>query len=266
MSTDLDRAPTNPTGVDVLAYLGLDPRDIKAQALVTICQRYALDPIAGHVVLVDRKPYITRDGLLHVAHRSGQLDGIELVSGPELIEGEWRCVVAVYRKDMSRPFTFPGRYPAKGHRYAPEMALKTAESMALRRAFDVTGLASIDEVHDAPAASAEVEDDPDPDRPGHAIARPRYRTTPGGQPYINPPTDKQLTAWNARLRAAGCRDETHRGWATATLLDAPAYIASLRDLTREQLSALLQLGPDDLADALAVTADLPHPDDEDTPA
>lgn len=48
---------------------------------------------------------------------------------------------------MGRPFTFPGRYPVNGSnkQYAEEMAIKTAESHALRRAFDVNGIPSIDE-------------------------------------------------------------------------------------------------------------------------
>jgi hypothetical protein len=41
---------------------------------------------------------------------------------------------------MSRPFTYAGRYPTQGgnQKFAPEMATKVAEVMALRRAFDVS--------------------------------------------------------------------------------------------------------------------------------
>ena len=107
-------------------------------------RQYDLDLLLRHVVIVEGKPYITRDGLLHVAHRSGVLDGIE-VTDPELVKLEgvgefWRARASVYRKDMSRPFVYQGRYPAKGGntRFAPEMAVKVAEVMALRRAFDVS--------------------------------------------------------------------------------------------------------------------------------
>lgn len=134
----------------VLAFLGLSPDDPKSQALVAVCQRYDLDPLLKHVVIIPGSgPYITRDGLLHVAHRSGQLDGIEVVQEPTLSDDgkEWMCRVAVYRKDMSRPFSYPGRYAAAGKNrdYAQEMSLKAAEAHALRRAFDVTGLPAIDE-------------------------------------------------------------------------------------------------------------------------
>jgi hypothetical protein len=41
---------------------------------------------------------------------------------------------------MGRPFTYAGRYPTQGgnQKFAPEMATKVAEVMALRRAFDVS--------------------------------------------------------------------------------------------------------------------------------
>ena len=172
--TDIARRDQTPA--DIARLLGMNPSDPKTQAMVAVCARYELDPLLKHVVVIPGAgPYITRDGLLHVAHRSGQLDGIEIVSGPDLVDGEWRVVVSVYRKDMSRPFTFPGRYPANGgnRKYAPEMALKVAESMALRRAFDVSGLGIADEriedepQHQRPQSPRPVErlTAPDPDDP-----------------------------------------------------------------------------------------------------
>lgn len=94
--------------------------------------------------MIEGRAYITRDGLLHVAHESGQLDGIVLESGPEVVDEFWRATVSVYRKDMTHPFRYAGRYPTKGgnQRYAPEMAVKVAEVMALRRAFDVAAPAA----------------------------------------------------------------------------------------------------------------------------
>lgn len=129
----------------LLKAIGLDrvPPEQREIALA-IAKRYELDLLLKHLVLVDGRPYITRDGLLHVAHRSGVLDGIE-VTDAELVDmpgaGQfWTARCSVFRKDMSRPFTYQGRYPAKGgnQRFAPEMAVKVAEVMALRRAFDVS--------------------------------------------------------------------------------------------------------------------------------
>jgi hypothetical protein len=125
----------------ILAYLNLNPNDPKTHAVIAVCQRYDLDPVLKHVVVIPQGGvYVTRDGLLHVAHRSGQFDGME-VSEPVLNEESthYVCKASVWRKDMSRPFIYSGRYPKTGgnQRYAWEMATKVAESHALRRAFDV---------------------------------------------------------------------------------------------------------------------------------
>jgi len=112
-----DTALTNGTDARELALLkaiGLDKAAPEQRELaLSIAKRYDLDPMLKHLVLIDGKPYITRDGLLWVAHRSGQLDGIE-VTKPVLVENFWECTASVYRKDMSRPFTFPGRFAKAG--------------------------------------------------------------------------------------------------------------------------------------------------------
>jgi len=140
----------DPRDSKVLQYLGLNPGDPKSRAVVAVARRYDLDPLLKHVIVIPKGGvYITRDGLLHIAHRSGQLDGIVVEQEPTLSEDgrEWVARVTVYRKDMRHGFTYPGRYPAGTGNvtYAPEMALKAAESHALRRAFDVTGLPTEDE-------------------------------------------------------------------------------------------------------------------------
>lgn len=126
----------------ILKTLKLNPRDPATQALLLVCERYNLDPVLKHMVLISGNPYVTRDGLLHVAHRSGQLDGIEVIDTGTYETHYW-AKVAVYRKDMGRPFTYVGRYPkskAMAKEFGPEMAVKTAEVAALRRAFSVSGL------------------------------------------------------------------------------------------------------------------------------
>ena len=140
----------DPRDEKVLQYLGLNPNDPRSRAVVAVARRYDLDPLLKHVVVIPNGGvYITRDGLLHTAHSSGQLDGIVVEQEPTLSEDgkEWQARVTVYRKDMRHGFTFPGRYPVAGRNrdYAQEMALKAAESHALRRAFDVTGLPALDE-------------------------------------------------------------------------------------------------------------------------
>lgn len=177
----------------VLTYLGLNPDDPRSQAVVAVAQRYDLDPLLKHVIVIPKGGvYITRDGLLHLAHRSGQLDGIVVEQEPTLSEDkrEWVSRVTVYRKDMRHGFTFPGRYPVNGGNrdYAQEMSLKAAEAHALRRAFDVTGLPSLDEQRpDARPASGGL---------GAALEQPEtvYEQVPETSGEHNPTTDPDWAA------------------------------------------------------------------------
>ena len=164
----------DPRDEKVLAYLGLNPNDPRSRAVVAVARRYDLDPLLKHVIVIPRGGvYITRDGLLHTAHSSGQLDGIVVEQEPVLSEDgtEWGARVSVYRKDMRHPFTYPGRYPVNGSNrdYAQEMALKAAEAHALRRAFDVTGLPTEDEQRPAEPVqrvrAADIVQRPEPDEP-----------------------------------------------------------------------------------------------------
>lgn len=156
-------ATVRPDDEAIAQYLGLNMRDPKTHAVLAVCQRYQLDPILKHVIVIPKGGvYITRDGLLHVAHRSGQLDGIVLEDqGKEgdARDGHWWAVVSVFRKDMGHPFRYRGRYPfGSGNRqYGPEMAVKCAEVMALRRAFDVTSLPVLEEMHDQPEWPRQVD-------------------------------------------------------------------------------------------------------------
>ena len=164
----------DPGNEQVAKYLGLDPRDPKSHAIVAVARQYGLDPVLKHVIVIPNGGvYITRDGLLHVAHKSGQLDGIVVEQEPTLSEDkkEWVARVSVYRRDMTHPFTFPGRYPVGGRNreYAQEMALKAAEAHALRRAFNVAGLPIEEEQRPAekpasrPVTAAEIRGEAVPD-------------------------------------------------------------------------------------------------------
>jgi hypothetical protein len=142
-----------------------------------------------HLVLIDGRPYITRDGLLHIAHRSGVLDGIE-TSEPTVIDDYWRVSCSVYRKDMSRPFTYYGRYPTKGgnQKFAPEMATKVAESMAMRRAFDVAAPAQ-DERWDVESASASYVAPPQPSLAERAATQRAALDAPEPTPVVEVDAD-----------------------------------------------------------------------------
>ena len=177
-----DNLPTTTQPTDekrqlaLLRAIGLDRAAPEQREIALhIANRYDLDLLLKHLVLIEGRPYITRDGLLWVAHRSGQLDGIE-VTEPEIVTlpgvGEfWRAVCSVYRKDMSRPFTYAGRYPTggKNRTYGPEMAVKVSEVMALRRAFNVSAPV-IEERWELSTVQADVDAVSTPQQPPRTLA------------------------------------------------------------------------------------------------
>ena len=40
------------------------------QLAIAIAERYGLDLMLKHLVLIEGRPYVTRDALIHIAHRS----------------------------------------------------------------------------------------------------------------------------------------------------------------------------------------------------
>ena len=178
----------------LLRAIGLDKvTESERELALAIAKKYELDLLLRHAMIIDGKLYVTRDGLLWIAHRSGMLDGIE-VTEPEIVTlpgvGEfWRAICSVYRKDMSRPFVYAGRYPVNGQnrKFAPEMAVKTAEVMALRRAFNVSAPA-YEERWDLPTVQADVDAVSTPQQPPRTLAeRVQERRASVGPPISSRP-------------------------------------------------------------------------------
>lgn len=121
----------------ILVALGLHPRDPKVQALALVAQRYGLDLILRQVFLIQGTVYVSHAGLLSVAHRSGDLDGIEVEVAED--DKKWVATARVYRKSMSRPFVYTDECYKNEQKVADKRkrAITRAERNALRRAFDV---------------------------------------------------------------------------------------------------------------------------------
>ena len=102
----------------------------QVEMLIVVGNRYDLDPLMGHVVLINGKCFVTHKGLMHKAHASGVFDGIETDYGRDE-RGDF-CECHVYRKDMSRPFRgriYIDEYRAAGpvwNKFPSAMAAKTA--------------------------------------------------------------------------------------------------------------------------------------------
>lgn len=142
------RKSSSMVDADTLRYLGLDPDDVASRALVLVADRYRLDPLLGEIRLIGVKGaaaqvYVTRDGLVAIAHRSGQLDGIVVEEMRRNTTNDgWTAYVAVYRKDCGHPFRYGAQCkdtePQARAGYGLEQAVARGERRALKRAFAVT--------------------------------------------------------------------------------------------------------------------------------
>lgn len=111
---------------------------------IEICDRYGLDPLLRHVTFISNSLYITRDGLMHFAHKSGQFDGMETEATRDQ-DGQWTATCRVWRKDMSRPFvvsvyqTEHENKQSSAWRQSPRaMTVKCAVVACMRLAFDIS--------------------------------------------------------------------------------------------------------------------------------
>lgn len=244
-----DMGAFDETDTKVLDYLGLNPNNPASRAVVLVCRAYDLDAVLKHVIVIPKGGvYITRDGLLHIAHRSGQLDGIVVEQEPTLDGNEWVARVSVYRKDMRHPFTFPGRYPVNGsnRQYAPEMALKAAEAHALRRAFAVTGLPTEDEQRPEFAPTSGLG--------AHLPQSSGPEADPGASTPVEPTATSGPDVTPAQIKTIGMLmgklSLTRREDALAYVADVIGHpVDSRNDLTRDEASAVIDALQADLTDA-----------------
>lgn len=146
--------------------------------LMYLAEEYGLDPVKKEIIFIKgRDPLTTRDGMLKIANRDPQFDGIggdAVYEGDILTKDENEAIhitygpdhlafnhaklkgafANVYRKDRSKAtsvFVSMRDYVKKNNiweQYPNAMILKVAESMALKRAFSLSGLTSKEEVDD----------------------------------------------------------------------------------------------------------------------
>lgn len=151
---------------------------------LAVAEEHGLSPIKREIMFIERKqidktsgkwitkiePLVGRDGFLSLAHKTGQFAGmettVEIKETPalDLEKGEWvykkdlvaRCTV--YRKDSDKPFVVEVAYseyvqtksdgtPTNFWLTKPKTMLgKVAESQCLRKAFNISGIYSAEEI------------------------------------------------------------------------------------------------------------------------
>ncbi len=155
---------------------------------LTVARTFNLNPILKQIYFVGRKaqvngqwfekvePMVGRDGFLNLAHRSGKKFAIKTTSAiqttPKLVNGQWQeakdlvatCTVNVDGMEFVVEVAY-GEYvqktkegnPTKFWAEKPDTMLKkVAESQALRKAFNVHGLYSAEELGVGVTESGEV--------------------------------------------------------------------------------------------------------------
>ncbi len=151
---------------------------------LNIANKYNLDPFLRQIFFVPRRaqvkindkkewvdkiePLVGRDGFLAIAHKTGKFGGIrsysEIKQFPRLNNGKWGyiqdlvAVCEVYRTDSDKPFVVEVAYNEYVQKREtgeatsfwttkPDTMLKkVAESQALRKAFNLSGLYSAEEM------------------------------------------------------------------------------------------------------------------------
>lgn len=154
---------------------------IEMEYCFSVAHQYNLDPILKQIFFVPRRsknaegkwiekiePLVGRDGFLAIAHKSGEFAGIkswsEVKSIPKLENGSWKnvsdliAICEVYRKDSDKAFRVEVAYSEYVQmtssneithfwKTKPDTMLKkVAESQALRKAFNLSGLYSPEEL------------------------------------------------------------------------------------------------------------------------
>lgn len=141
----------------IKAKVAPDATNTEFELLMYMADKYNLDPLLKQIWLVKfgDKPaqiYAGRDGFLEIAHRSGHFDGMETVVHFDDDKKPINAVCTVWRNDMTHPIKSDvlfSEYTTGMNLWKSKPAVmigKVAESVALRKAFSVSGLYSPEEM------------------------------------------------------------------------------------------------------------------------
>jgi phage recombination protein Bet len=157
MSNDLAVKEFSASDIDLIRQVSAPKcTDSEFRLLLYQAKTLGLDPLTKQIWAVkytDTKPasiFVGRDGLLQLAHRSGAFDGME--SGTKMEGTELIGWAKVYRKDMRVAFSVEVSAKEYNHNqgtwltHPKTMIQKVAEAQALRRAFQISGVYSPEEM------------------------------------------------------------------------------------------------------------------------
>jgi hypothetical protein len=227
------------------AVFGSAPKAAVDYALL-LASKLGLDAELGHIILMKRSvrdgqqytekwsPYVTHKGLLHIAHASGQFDGMDTEIGQD--ENGQYCIARVWRKDMGRPIVgrvYRVEYDTKKSTWLSHplsMLAKTAEAFCLRRAFDVP-LTAAEEM-----GQEQLNDGPAPD--GSSDPQPEHQFNEADYPRPSATLDMLTKYWHAKSLALAMHNPCNPNQAAALRADLIAALG--QDIAHYLVQQLLQ--------------------------
>jgi len=147
--------------------------DNEFKLMVYTARLYGLNPLRKEIYAI--KYYgapaaimVSRDGLLNIAHRSGQFGSMETTCEVDEQGKPVSATCIVWRKDFDKPFKVIVYFEEFDQKQAlwktkpKTMIMKVAEAFALRRAFNISGVYSPEEFaeHEEVKKNGEGKDNP----------------------------------------------------------------------------------------------------------
>lgn len=131
--------------------------------MLELAKKYQLDPFAKQIYATRVGIIISRDGLLAIAHRTGDFDGMHTDFHEDDKGNIISSTTTVWRKSISHPFietAYWNEYAkdtAVWKQYKHSMMQKCSERMALSKAFAITGLYAEEELSRNPQPPEDIK-------------------------------------------------------------------------------------------------------------
>lgn len=188
--------------------------------MLELARKYKLDPFARQIYCTKVGIIISRDGLLAIAHRSGDFDGMQTTFEHDEKGNIISSTTRVWRKLISHPFEETAYWSEYArdtevwNKYKHAMMQKCSERMALSKAYAITGLYAEEELSPNPKPpqdAAYIDVEPLPVEPQPKLtAVPEPGASPEPKPEQQPKniyTRQQAESAISNMRLIGMKTD-----------------------------------------------------------
>lgn len=220
-------------------------------AVNNICQLYNLDPLQKQIIVLGGNFYVTKSGILSIAHQDeNPPEGIEVIpttaqerkdAGVPADSHYWKAVI--YKKGLNRPFVEFGEaneknvnLARKDWRSISDMAKTRAVNRALRNAYRI-GLTSLEEMGYEEGEIINVVAEPTTAAPAETKPAPEPVAKPAAQPpaeAVKFITEAQRKLLFARMQQADLSEDEFRAY-----LQTDHGITSTKEIPVESFKQIL---------------------------